>query len=76
MEKKQGTVYVVLGWIFFAMSLGIVPILFGAGAFIMGFMTYRVRSQVHGVILMVFAVVGLFIGVLIGIIVGASSAGY
>lgn len=71
MEQKQGTVYVVLGWIFFALSILFVPILFGAGAFIMGFMTYRVRSQVHGVILMVFSVAGTVLGMLIGMIVGA-----
>jgi hypothetical protein len=68
-ETKQGLVYVVLGWVFFAISILFVPILFGAGTFIMGFMTYRVRSQVHGVILMVFAVVGIVSGMLIGIIV-------
>jgi Zn-dependent membrane protease YugP len=70
--SKQGTVYVVLGWIFFAISFLVVPILFGAGAFVMGFMTYRVRSQVHGVILMVFSVVGILLGSLIGFIVGMS----
>lgn len=67
-EQKQGTAYVVLGWIFFGISLLFIPILFGAGTFIMGFLTYRVRSQVHGVILMVFSVVGVVLGMLIGII--------
>jgi hypothetical protein len=67
-EQKQGTTYVVLGWIFFGISLLFIPILFGAGTFIMGFLTYRVRSQIHGVILMVFSVVGVVLGMLIGII--------
>jgi hypothetical protein len=67
-EQKQGTAYVVLGWIFFGISLLFIPILFGAGTFIMGFLTYRVRSQVHGVILMVFSVVGVVLGMLIGMI--------
>lgn len=70
-NQQQGTVYIVLGWIFFATSLLLVPILFGAGTFIMGFLTYRVRSQVHGVILMVFAVVGALLGSIIGYIVGS-----
>jgi hypothetical protein len=73
-QKQQGTAFVVLGWIFFALSLFIVPILFGAGTFIMGFLTYRNRSQVHGTILMVFAVVGTVLGLLIGFIVGAIAA--
>lgn len=75
-NKEQGTVYVVLGWIFFAISLLFFPIIFGAGAFIMGFMTYKVRSQGHGVTLMVFSVVGIIVGTVIGIAVALSVAGY
>lgn len=75
-NEKQGTVYVVLGWVFFAISILFFPIIFGAGSFIMGFMTYRVRSQVHGVILMVFSVVGVILGMLIGFIVALGSMGY
>jgi hypothetical protein len=70
-DPKNGTVYVALGWVFFGLSFLIIPILFGAGAFIMGFLTYRVRSQTHGVILMVMAVVGTVIGIAIGFIVAS-----
>jgi len=71
-DESKGTVYIVLGWVFFGLSFFIVPILFGAGAFIMGYLTYRVRSQTHGVVLMVLAVVGAVLGMLIGYIVTAS----
>lgn len=72
-DLNNGTVYVALGWVFFGLSFLIIPILFGAGAFIMGFLTYRVRSQTHGVILMVMAVVGTVLGIIIGIIVASAS---
>lgn len=68
-SKNEGTIYIVLGWMFFAISLLFVPLVFGAGAFIMGYLTYRVRSEIHGVVLMVFAIVGTIFGVLLGIIV-------
>ncbi|WP_407267771.1 zinc-ribbon domain-containing protein [Radiobacillus sp. PE A8.2] len=73
-QEKNGLVYVILGWVFFAISLLFIPILFGAGAFIMGFLTYKTRGTTHGVILMVMGVVGLLLGTLLGFIVGA--AGY
>lgn len=56
---NPGAVYVVLGWVFFALSLFVLPVLFGGG----GYLTYKVRSEVHGVILMVFATVGAILGV-------------
>jgi hypothetical protein len=56
-SKTKGIVYVVLGWIFFTVSLLFVPILFGAFALAMGFLTYSERSEVHGVVLMSFAAV-------------------
>lgn len=71
--EKKGTAYVVLGWIFFALSFVIIPILFGAGAFIMGFLVYRTRSHTHGVVLMVMAVAGAILGMLIGVVVGLAS---
>lgn len=70
-EKTEGTAFIVLGWAFFAISLLFIPVLFGAGTFIMGFLTYRGRSQTHGMILMVFGVVGAILGTLLGFFVGS-----
>lgn len=64
--NDQGRIYVILGWVFFGISILFIPIIFGAGAFVMGFLTYRVRSQTHGVILMVFSVAGAILGMLLG----------
>ncbi|MGY4691766.1 zinc-ribbon domain-containing protein [Salibacterium sp. K-3] len=68
-ENDQGKKYVILGWLFFAISLILIPILFGTGAFIMGFLTYKKRNQTHGVVLMIFAVVGTIIGTMIAMAV-------
>lgn len=70
-RKKSGIVFIVLGWVFFGLSFIFIPILFGAGAFIMGFLTYRSKRQTHGVIMMVMAVVGAVLGMLIGMAVGS-----
>lgn len=67
-ENNQSTTYIILGWVFFGISLLFIPILFGAGTFIMGCLTYRNGKQTHGMILMVFAVVGTILGFLFGVI--------
>lgn len=71
-SKTKGIAYVVFGWIFSFISLLFIPILFGALALYMGFMTYCDRSKVHGVILMSFAAVGLVLGSLFSIVVSGT----
>jgi hypothetical protein len=63
-NKKRGLIFTVFGWIFFAISLVFMPILFGAVALCMGIITFFERSQVHGAILTIFAASGLIIGTL------------
>lgn len=66
-QAKQGKkVYIILGWIFFAVSILFIPILFGAGAFIMGYLVRKENNETHGVILMVMAIAGAIIGTLLG----------
>jgi len=70
-DTKGGKVFIILGWVFFGISLLFVPILFGAGAFIMGYLL-RKHNQTHGTILMVMAVAGAILGTLLGM----ASAGW
>lgn len=70
--SNKGTLYAVLGWVFFAISLLFMPLLFGAAALFMGFMTYTVKSEIHGLILMVFGAVGLVLGSLFSFIVAGT----
>lgn len=71
-NKMTGITYVVLGWIFFSISLLFIPILFGALALSMGFFTYSERSKTHGVILMLFAAMGLVLGSLFSFMVAGT----
>ncbi len=71
-NKKSGIMYVLLGWLFFAISLIFIPILFGAVALAMGVMTFTERSKTHGAILMFFAVMGLILGSLFSFVVSGT----
>ncbi|UOQ94394.1 zinc-ribbon domain-containing protein [Halobacillus shinanisalinarum] len=64
--SKNHKTYIILGWVFFGISILFIPILFGAGAFIMGFLTYKNNNDTHGVILMVMAIAGAILGSLLG----------
>lgn len=72
--KSDGLVYKILGWFFFAVSLLFIPIIFGAGAFIMGYLLRKSdkQNENHGTILMVMGVAGAILGMLLGM----ASAGY
>lgn len=72
-SKKNGLTYAVSGWLFFAISLLFIPILFGAGALFMGYMTFQKRSPLHGVILMFFAATGLILGSLFSFLVAGTN---
>lgn len=71
-NKKKGIAYVIFGWFFCAVSFLFIPILFGAVAFCMGFLTYSERSKTHGVILMFFAAMGLLLGSLFSFLVAGT----
>ncbi|WHY64796.1 hypothetical protein [Neobacillus sp. SuZ13] len=71
-RKKKGLTYVILGWLFFAISLVFMPLLFGVGAVFMGIMTFCERSQVHGAILTFFAATGLILGTLFSFMVSGT----
>lgn len=68
-SKKSGLGYVAFGWVFFAISLIFMPILFGVAALAMGFMTFHERSELHGIVLMALAATSTVIGTLFSFIV-------
>ncbi|MFF2449623.1 zinc-ribbon domain-containing protein [Neobacillus sp. NPDC058068] len=65
-DRKAGTAYIVLGWIFFAISLLFIPVLFGAGTVIMGYLVRKNNSETHGTIMMILGVAGGILGVILG----------
>src|SRR5690625_3854478 len=74
-EKGPNNIlFAVLGWGMFVVSFLVIPILFGAGAFIMGYLLRKNGSETHGAILMVLAIAGAILGMLIGFIAGLESS--
>ncbi|WP_147534647.1 hypothetical protein [Bacillus marasmi] len=71
-KKKSGLAFVVFGWLFLAISLIFMPILFGVAALAMGFMIYHERSELQGIVLMVLAAASTVIGTLFSFIVSGT----
>lgn len=71
-NKKRGLTYAVLGWLCTAISLLFMPILFGAVAVAMGFLTYSERSKTHGALLISIAFICLVLGSLVSFIVAGT----
>lgn len=74
-HPSHAVLYITLGWIFTGLSLLIIPILFGAGGFIMGALLYKLEKRhAHGIILMALSVACAILGMLIGFMIGARLA--
>lgn len=71
-NKKSGLSFVVFGWLFLAVSLIFMPILFGVAALAMGFMVFHERSELHGIVLMMLALASTVIGTLFSFIVSGT----
>lgn len=71
-NKKTGIGYAIVGWVFFVLSLILIPFLTGAISLFMGYMTYNERNKTHGAILMVFATMGIVLGSLLSIMVAGT----
>ena len=72
-QKKDNTqLFINLGWICTALSLLFIPILFGAGGVIFGYLVRNNGETQHGTIMMIAAAAcGIF-----GVILGAAIFGY
>ncbi|MEB6838028.1 hypothetical protein [Staphylococcus simulans] len=72
-QKKDNTqLFIILGWICTALSLIFIPILFGAGGVIFGYLL-RSKNQVqHGTIMMIAAIACA----ILGFVLGMATVGY
>lgn len=67
------TLYTCLGWAFAIISLFLVPLLFGAGGVVFGYLlSTKKATKNRGIILIIFSVAFALLGMLIGAAVGAS----
>ncbi|OCA87721.1 hypothetical protein A8F94_07660 [Bacillus sp. FJAT-27225] len=70
--EKKGVMYVLLGWLFVALSVMFLPLVFGAAALYMGAMIFFDRSRTHGAILMASALAATMIGLMHSIFVAGT----
>ena len=71
-NKDNTQLFIILGWVCTAISLIFVPILFGAGGVIFGYLL-RSKGQVQHVTIMMIAAVAC---ALLGFILGMATVGY
>lgn len=71
-NKDNTQLFIILGWICTGISLIFIPILFGAGGVIFGYLLRSKGKVQHGTIMMIAGVACAILGVLLGM----SSTGY
>lgn len=67
--EKSVTAYVVFGFIFSAIALLFIPILFGALGIVMGYKTKKYGRDALGIAIIVVAIICLVIGTILGALV-------
>ncbi|MBU5271784.1 hypothetical protein ACN9VA_06085 [Staphylococcus caprae] len=79
MEQQQNErstlVFIILGWVFSVISLLFLPIVFGIAGIVFGALTISRGKKVHGIIIIVAAIVFALLGTVLGALI-AQVAGY
>ncbi|RDU37109.1 hypothetical protein DRW41_10525 [Neobacillus piezotolerans] len=70
--EKKGLMYVVMGWIFAALAVVYLPIIFGGMALYIGANTFFDYNRTHGAILMACAMFATIIGLLFSTLVAGT----
>lgn len=65
-NKDNTQLFIILGWICTAMSLLFIPILFGAGGVIFGYLLRNKGQVQHGTIMMIAAIACAILGFVLG----------
>ena len=73
-KDNNALVFIILGWVFFALSLIVLPIIFGPAGIVFGALTISKGKKTHGIIIIVAAIVFTILGFTLGYII-ASNAG-
>jgi len=69
-NTSERVIFAVLGWIFNALALFFIPILFGGIGIVFGFL-HRKYQKTHGTIIMIAGVICTIVGMIIGAVVTA-----
>ncbi|MEN2448106.1 hypothetical protein AAZF84_09555, partial [Bacillus sp. JR_15] len=73
-KDNNALVFIILGWVFSALSLIVLPIIFGPAGIVFGALTISKGKKTHGIIIIVAAIVFAILGFTLGYII-ASNAG-
>ncbi|MCF7600397.1 hypothetical protein [Staphylococcus pasteuri] len=73
-KDNKALVFIILGWVFSALSLIVLPIIFGPAGIVFGALTISKGKKTHGIIIIVAAIVFAILGFTLGYII-ASNAG-
>jgi len=66
-NKEKDTLFIVLGYICAAIALLLIPVVFGAGGVIFGYLlTRKSKTQTNGVIIIIVNIAATIIGMLLG----------
>ena len=72
-NDDKATLYTCLGWVCAVVSLFLVPLLFGAGGVVFGYLlSTKKATKNRGIILIIFSVAFALLGIIIGAAIGSS----
>lgn len=69
--KKDATVFLVLGWVFTALTLFFLPYIFGPLAIIFGALAIKRGAKTQGIIIIVLSALFLVLALVVGAILAA-----
>lgn len=61
-KDNNALVFIILGWVFSALSLIVLPIIFGPAGIVFGALTISKGKKTHGIIIIVAAIVFAILG--------------
>lgn len=71
-KDNNALVFIILGWVFSALSLIILPIIFGPAGIVFGALTISRGKKTHGIIIIVAAIIFTILGFTLGYIVSSN----
>lgn len=69
--KKDATLFLVLGWVFTALTLFVLPYVFGPLAIIFGALAIKRGAKTQGIVIIVLSAIFLVLALVIGAIVAS-----
>lgn len=69
--KTDDKVFVILGWVFTALTLFAMPMLFGPAAIVMGVMAYLRGARTNGILILAVAALFIILYLVLGVLLSS-----